>query len=81
MSPEHVGVTNPIASDQTLMRASLLPAIRKNILDNSRHFHSFRLFEIGREIHLRSASFPKKSRTSPRPCTRARGMAARRCSS
>src|SRR5580704_3835228 len=38
----HVGVTNPIASDQTLLRASLLPAIRKNILDNSRHFHSFR---------------------------------------
>jgi phenylalanyl-tRNA synthetase beta chain len=48
---EHVGVTNPIASDQTLLRASLLPAIRKNILDNSRHFGSFRLFEIGREIH------------------------------
>jgi phenylalanyl-tRNA synthetase beta chain len=46
----HVGVTNPIASDQTLLRASLLPAIRKNILDNSRHFQSFRLFEIGREI-------------------------------
>jgi len=47
----HVGVTNPIASDQTLLRASLLPALRKNILDNSRHFQSFRLFEIGREIH------------------------------
>jgi phenylalanyl-tRNA synthetase beta chain len=47
----HVGVTNPIASDQTLLRASLLPALRKNILDNSRHFQTFRLFEIGREIH------------------------------
>lgn len=47
----HVRVTNPIASDQTLLRASLLPAVRKNILDNSRHFQNFRLFEIGREIH------------------------------
>jgi len=57
---EHVGVTNPIASDQTLLRASLLPAIRKNILDNSRHFQSFRLFEIGREIHLRGRELPEE---------------------
>jgi phenylalanyl-tRNA synthetase beta chain len=55
---EHVRVTNPIASDQTLLRASLLPAIRKNILDNSRHFQSFRLFEIGREIHARKRELP-----------------------
>ncbi len=78
----HVGVSNPIASDQTLLRASLLPAIRKNILDNSRHFQSFRLFEIGREIHAR------ESRASGRnpafrggACTRAKATAARRCSS
>jgi phenylalanyl-tRNA synthetase beta chain len=56
----HVGVTNPIASDQTLLRASLLPAIRKNILDNSRHFQSFRLFEIGREIHLCDRDLPNE---------------------
>ena len=56
----HVGVTNPIASDQTLLRASLLPAIRKNILDNSRHFQSFRLFEIGREIHVRHRELPEE---------------------
>jgi len=56
----HVGVTNPIAADQTLLRASLLPAIRKNILDNSRHFSSFRLFEIGREIHLRNRDLPEE---------------------
>ncbi len=56
----HVGVTNPIASDQTLLRASLLPAIRKNILDNSRHFQSFRLFEIGREIHARNRELPEE---------------------
>jgi phenylalanyl-tRNA synthetase beta chain len=56
----HVGVTNPIAADQTLLRASLLPAIRKNILDNSRHFSTFRLFEIGREIHLRNRELPEE---------------------
>jgi phenylalanyl-tRNA synthetase beta chain len=56
----HVGVTNPIASDQTLLRASLLPAIRKNVLDNSRHFQSFRLFEIGREIHARNRDLPEE---------------------
>jgi phenylalanyl-tRNA synthetase beta chain len=56
----HVGVTNPIAADQTLLRASLLPAIRKNILDNSRHFSSFRFFEIGREIHLRKRELPEE---------------------
>jgi len=47
----HLRVANPIASDQTLMRMSLLPGVWKNILDNSRHFSSFKLFEIGREIH------------------------------
>jgi phenylalanyl-tRNA synthetase beta chain len=49
----HVRVANPIAADQNLMRLSLLPGIYRNILDNARHFESFRLFEIGREIHMR----------------------------
>jgi len=61
MTPEeHVGVTNPIASGQTLLRASLLPAILRNILDNSRYFQSFRLFEIGREIHARGQELPQE---------------------
>lgn len=52
LNPEdHVQVANPIASDQNLLRSSLLPGIWKNIVDNTRHFDSFRLFEIGREIH------------------------------
>ena len=41
----------PIAADQNLLRASLLPGILKNIRDNAKHFDSFRLFEIGSEIH------------------------------
>src|SRR5579871_1804829 len=53
---EHVRVANPIASDQTLMRTSLLPGIWKNILENSKHLKTFRLFEIGREIHKRPAA-------------------------
>jgi phenylalanyl-tRNA synthetase beta chain len=47
----HVQVSNPIASDQNLLRTSLLPGIWKNINDNVRHFDQFRLFEIGRAIH------------------------------
>jgi phenylalanyl-tRNA synthetase beta chain len=48
---QHVQVTNPIVSDQDFLRASLLPGILKNIRDNAKNFDSFRLFEIGREIH------------------------------
>jgi phenylalanyl-tRNA synthetase beta chain len=54
----HVKVANPIASDQTLLRTSLLPRIWKNILENSKHLNAFRLFEIGREIHKRPEGLP-----------------------
>jgi len=61
MDPDkHVKVANPIASDQTLLRQSLLPGIRKNILENSRRFASFRLFEIGREIHPGGRDLPEE---------------------
>lgn len=55
---DRVRVANPIASDQTLMRWSLLPGIWKNILENSKHLDTFRLFEIGREIHRRPEGLP-----------------------
>ena len=48
----HIRVTNPIASDQELMRASLLPGVWRNVTENAKHRESFRLFEIG----LRSPS-------------------------
>jgi phenylalanyl-tRNA synthetase beta chain len=54
----HVRVTNPIASDQALMRASLLPGLRKNINENARHRESFRIFEIGLEIHKSASGLP-----------------------
>jgi phenylalanyl-tRNA synthetase beta chain len=44
-------VANPIVAEQKYMRPSLLPGIRRNLLDNSRYFNDFRLFEIGREYH------------------------------
>jgi phenylalanyl-tRNA synthetase beta chain len=62
----HVGVANPIAADQNLLRRSLIPGIWKNVRDNARHFDAFRLFEIGNEIapeletpHLTAAIYSK----------------------
>jgi phenylalanyl-tRNA synthetase beta chain len=54
----HERVANPIASDQELMRASLLPGIWKNITENAKHKDSFRLFELGLEIYKREAGLP-----------------------
>jgi phenylalanyl-tRNA synthetase beta chain len=56
----HVRVTNPIASNQALMRTSLLPGILSNVLENAKHRESFRIFEIGLEIHktARAADLP-----------------------
>lgn len=59
LSPdEHLAVANPISPEQKLMRQSLLPLIYRNILENSKHLESFRLFEIGREIHKQAAGLP-----------------------
>ncbi|MEO7145975.1 MAG: phenylalanine--tRNA ligase subunit beta [Bryobacteraceae bacterium] len=56
----HIAVSNPISSEQGLLRLSLVPGIWKNILDNARHFDSFRLFEIGREIHKQAQGLPRE---------------------
>jgi len=56
----HVRVANPIASDQVLMRTSLVPGIARNIAENSKHLDDFRLFEIGREIHKRADGLPEE---------------------
>ena len=55
---DHVTVGNPIASDQNLLRLSLIPEIWNNIRENSKHSDAFRLFEIGREIHKRPSGLP-----------------------
>lgn len=56
----HIRLTNPIASDQELMRASLLPGIWKNITENAKHREQFRLFEIGLEIHKMPQGLPEE---------------------
>jgi len=48
---DHVEVRNPIASELTHLRRSLLPGIYRNIVSNVRHYPEFRIFEIGSEIH------------------------------
>ena len=53
--PSTSRVANPIAPNQSLLRMSLLPELRGNVLENSKHFDAFRLFEIGREIHKQHA--------------------------
>jgi phenylalanyl-tRNA synthetase beta chain len=55
---KHVRVLNPIAAGQELMRTSLLPGIHRNVVENAKHFDSFRIFEIGREIHLQNEAKP-----------------------
>jgi phenylalanyl-tRNA synthetase beta chain len=56
----HVRVANPIASDQALLRISLLPGIWKNIVENAKHREAFRIFEIGHEIHKRYEGLPEE---------------------
>ena len=57
---DHVTVANPIAPNQSLLRMSLLPELRANVLENSKHFDAFRIFEIGREIHKQPQGLPRE---------------------
>jgi phenylalanyl-tRNA synthetase beta chain len=53
-----IGVRNPIASELTHIRRSLLPGLFKNLLDNVRNHPEFRLFEIGNEVHPSAVAGP-----------------------
>lgn len=48
---DHLEVRNPIASELTHLRRSLLPGLFLNLKENVRHFSDLRLFEIGNELH------------------------------
>ena len=54
----HVHVLNPIASDQGMLRQSLLPGILRNLTENAKHSAGFKLFEIGNEIHKVAGQAP-----------------------
>lgn len=58
---DHLAVANPISAEQKLLRRSLIPLIYRNLLENSKHFESFRLFEIGWEIHKQPAGLPREA--------------------
>jgi phenylalanyl-tRNA synthetase beta chain len=58
---DHLAVANPISADQGILRLTLIPGIYRNVVENSRHFDSFRLFEIGREIHKQTHGLPKET--------------------
>jgi phenylalanyl-tRNA synthetase beta chain len=61
LSPDDaLRVLNPIASDQNLLRTSLIPGIFANLELNRKHFDAFRLFEIGREIHNLTPAMPRE---------------------
>ena len=58
---DHVAIRNPIASELTHMRRSLLPGVFRSIVSNVRHYPEFRIFEIGHEIHPgHSAELPSE---------------------
>lgn len=54
----HVRVANPISVEQGLMRTSLIPGIWRNVVENSKHQESFRLFEVGFAILKKDGSLP-----------------------
>jgi phenylalanyl-tRNA synthetase beta chain len=53
-------VANPIVAEQKYLRPNLLPGTRRNLIDNSRFFGEFRLFEIGREYHKSKDGKPQE---------------------
>jgi len=48
---DHIRVKNALSSDQSLMRVSLVPNLLNNVIDNSRFFSEFKLFELDRVFH------------------------------
>ncbi len=57
---DHLRVLNPIAEGQELMRSSLLPGIWNNVKENLKYRDSFRIFEIGQEIHPNETGLPSE---------------------
>ena len=74
-------VGNPIASDQALMRTSLVPGIWRDILENAKHRDAFSASsKSARRFTRAKGSCRRRFRTWPRRSTHARAMARRACS-
>ena len=58
---QHLRVANPISVEQGLLRRSLIPNLWNNIVENSNHSGSFRIFEIGQEIHPCGNDLPEET--------------------
>ncbi len=58
---EHLQVANPISAEQKLLRRSLVPLVYRNLLENAKHFETFRLFEVGFEIHKQASGLPHEA--------------------
>ena len=54
VTDEMIEVTNPISSDMSLMRTSLLPRMLETIADNLRYQDQFSLFELSKVYHRKS---------------------------
>lgn len=57
---DHLQIENPLSEDLNLLRRSLAPRIGENVEENRKHFDTFRLFEIGREVHPSRGELPQE---------------------
>jgi len=44
---EHIKIANPLTSDCTLLRQSLIPNLLQNVIANQRNYNEVKIFEIG----------------------------------
>ncbi|NMC51415.1 phenylalanine--tRNA ligase subunit beta [Candidatus Kuenenbacteria bacterium] len=54
---ELLALQNPLSEEQAYLRMSLLPAILKNISDNSRFYSELKIYEIGRVFRNRKGKY------------------------
>ncbi len=59
---EYVRLTNPISSERTVMRRSLLPGLLEAAERNLKNFDAVRLFEIGSVYHTTGGALPNEPR-------------------
>ncbi|MBI5754862.1 phenylalanine--tRNA ligase subunit beta [Candidatus Peregrinibacteria bacterium] len=63
MKPDHgsISIANPISSDMSIMRQSLLPRTLQTVADNLRFQKQFRMYEITRTFHRKGENAEEKT--------------------